>query len=393
MAKRIWNSPHILTHPFYINKLIKNSLVLFKQTMFPTIIFSLYVILTGILQPRAPTCSDLNTIHDNLILTHDLSTLLSKCLEHNSIILHSGKDIIINDNISWTNSTHNLSLIAQRNIIFGANSSLVCAGCLTIKSGMGDVDRTCIMQWPSNVQGINMINNSPIIVYYNPELGTEKCKYYNWNLYWKYIKSDGIMRFYMLINDADDLANMVCTLSASYALSRDIDIAATSSLKTFSPIYVTEPVRKAFSGNFDGNGFTISNVIINSTERDVGLFGLIVGHGPDRLIEIKNLILKNITVQGGTRVGILAGTVIYTQIFNVSLENVTVIGDSIVGGICGTAEYSHITYHTNKNVVLNNKGEYTGQIYGAGRNSYFISHDASPKYGLVGYHVHDGESL
>ena len=92
-----------------------------------------------------------------------------------------------------------------------------------------------------------------------------------------------------------------------YALSRDIEING-----FLEPIFIRGPIQKAFCGNFDGNGFTISNTIISQeNETDVGLFDFIGDHSWSDLTRIENLRLHNISVIGKMRVGVLAGTVIY----------------------------------------------------------------------------------
>jgi len=77
--------------------------------------------------------------------------------------------------------------------------------------------------------------------------------------------------------------------------------------------------------SFDGNGHTISNVVLNKGQD--GLFN-------NGAKEIKNLNVKNITVNApeASTVGAVAGNGAMTK---VHVENATVIGGKYVGGICG----------------------------------------------------------
>lgn len=92
-----------------------------------------------------------------------------------------------------------------------------------------------------------------------------------------------------------------------------------------------------FSGEFDGNGKTISGLWINRPQTDnVGLFGYVAGS----TTSIKNLTLKDANIKGRSSVG---GVVGYGSGF--SMDSVTFSGNVIgnygnVGGIIGNANYS-----------------------------------------------------
>ncbi|MCR8912870.1 T9SS C-terminal target domain-containing protein [Barnesiella sp. ET7] len=91
-----------------------------------------------------------------------------------------------------------------------------------------------------------------------------------------------------------------------------------------------------FSGTFDGNGFTISNLLAKHGDdigaHDMSVFGVVDGG------TIKNVIFDNITVIGGGRLGIVSG-----QTRNASYEQIGVINStcsniqtgSNAGGITG----------------------------------------------------------
>jgi hypothetical protein len=122
-------------------------------------------------------------------------------------------------------------------------------------------------------------------------------------------------------------------LSGHYILANDIDL---STIPNFVPIGTFQPasddpedaenpdITKVFSGTFDGNGHTISNVTINQPEIyvGVGLFGLNFG-------SIRNLTVKDVDVTGyyltGGVVGMQGGT----------LDNITLIGTNTIRGTQG----------------------------------------------------------
>lgn len=93
-----------------------------------------------------------------------------------------------------------------------------------------------------------------------------------------------------------------------------------------------------FTGQYDGNGFSISNLtIVQPGNRNVGLFGHIgvKGNGATTL---KNIVLENVTVIGGNATGALVGRVTgnqNTRIENCSVQLGYVRGDASTGGLVG----------------------------------------------------------
>ncbi len=117
-------------------------------------------------------------------------------------------------------------------------------------------------------------------------------------------------------------------LDADYSLSRDIDASESQDSHTFKPIgpLYTTP----FTGSFDGNGYTIFNLSIRTySVHPTGLFGYIAYNAT-----VTNLNLMNVSIEGTTAVGGLAGESqgIIQQV-TVS-GSVTGTGNS-VGGIVG----------------------------------------------------------
>lgn len=94
-----------------------------------------------------------------------------------------------------------------------------------------------------------------------------------------------------------------------------------------------------FSGVFDGNGFTISNLSVNK-ENDsyVGLFGYTVKG------EVKNLNINNATVKGYLGVAVVSGSPFTAKFTNIKVTgDVKVEGMAYVGGVVGRNSYADLT--------------------------------------------------
>ena len=180
--------------------------------------------------------------------------------------------------------------------------------------------------------------------------------------------NNGLVDIYTL-EDLDAIRN---NLNASYELRANLDFndrlsyADTRNMSEWAadearsnPGWVPIPASGnfSFSGVFDGNGHTISNLYINTEgQDDKGLFSMLGDGG-----EIKNVRLLNIYVQGNRRVGGLvgvnSGTIISSHVTGTvrgshnivgglvglnnenkvisSFANVAVLGNSLVGGLAG----------------------------------------------------------
>ena len=135
------------------------------------------------------------------------------------------------------------------------------------------------------------------------------------------------------IGSRDDFAKIYDDLSASYILTADIDFGG----ETVNPVGIFEPksdaeedaetpnTALAFTGTFDGNGHTLSNIKIDAADKDgVGLFGCMTGDGS----WVKNLKVENISVKGGNYTG---GVVGFAD-FGSYVEGITLSGKNTVEG-------------------------------------------------------------
>lgn len=124
---------------------------------------------------------------------------------------------------------------------------------------------------------------------------------------------------YTPITTPEELANIANDLSGNYILMNSIDMSGVE----FSILGQTG--QDTFTGVFDGNAYTIENLIVESDNQYVGLFGVINGG------TVKNLTLQNINVKGTSsgsiiNIGCLAGYVSNST----TIQNVNVVGNSIV---------------------------------------------------------------
>jgi len=191
-----------------------------------------------------------------------------------------------------------------------------------------------------------------------------------------------------LITDCIELQNMSLDLTGNYALGNDINCSDTvnwNSGSGFDPIGQASPY---FTGSFDGQNNTITDLYINRTgESYVGLFGQTSNSN------ISNVGLIDVNISGNFYVGGLAGSTSNTNIDgvyttgNVSANNGQVGG--LVGLIAGSGYYVNNSYSTaNVYDSVQAAGGLIGEIQsGSIYNSYATGNvtGADSVGGLVGY--------
>jgi hypothetical protein len=193
------------------------------------------------------------------------------------------------------------------------------------------------------------------------------------------------------ISTVGDLQALVApsALSGNYCLANDIDASGTA----FVPIGT---LANPFYGTFDGNGFIIRGLTINSAGlggvfAGVGLFGAI---GPGG--EVKNVVLTSVTVtdSGGDTVGGLAGAN-YGKISNSSgTGTISSSGfGSEVGGLVGfNFDSGSITHsYFNGSVSLTGSGgnAAVGALIGINAGNVAQSYSSGSVVGTVGSTIPD----
>ncbi len=110
-------------------------------------------------------------------------------------------------------------------------------------------------------------------------------------------------RYATTIEDAYQLQLMFLDLGATYTVANNIDATQTLSWNLGAGFIPIGNSSSPFTGTFNGNNYTISNLFINlPSMNDVGLFGQTSG------ATIENVGLVNATITGQNNVGGLAGS-------------------------------------------------------------------------------------
>ncbi|MBR4837925.1 MAG: T9SS type A sorting domain-containing protein [Bacteroidales bacterium] len=153
--------------------------------------------------------------------------------------------------------------------------------------------------------------------------------------------------------------------NACYILTEDICLNDMDDNINWIPIgyYNLSSDYKVFSGIFDGNGHTISNLYNDNSNnwKSIGLFGLASN------AVIKNVIISNATIisQSSIKAGMIAAFANNTDVLNSTADGM-IIANGTLGGIIGNCSgISDTTFIANcvNNVVLENTS-ITGGIVG-----------------------------
>ena len=201
---------------------------------------------------------------------------------------------------------------------------------------------------------------------------------------------------YDAVTNPSPIESIKCYLANDISLKavcHPADAANNVAEANWNPIGGENP----FKGIFDGNGHTVSDLYINSSSSNLGLFGYVDG------AEIKNVTVQgNVTgfyEEGNEQSGQYVGLVLGVGTTKSKLENCesrgSVTGCSYVGGIAGLiANNCFIASCTNRATVKNypgTSGAYFGGIVGYGTGLSFcanyadITAEGSSVGGLVGY--------
>ncbi len=132
-------------------------------------------------------------------------------------------------------------------------------------------------------------------------------------------------------------------------------------------------VAGAFKGTYDGKGKEITNLNITSTANDIGLFAQNAG-------TIKNILLKNATVTGGSNVGGIvgrngmSGSVSACVISDSSVTATASNAGSVVGWNSDVAaDVSSVGVVQSKVQAQSNAGGLIGSNAGSAANGYFVN--------------------
>ena len=127
---------------------------------------------------------------------------------------------------------------------------------------------------------------------------------------------------YQAIHNEAELRAVANDLTKNYFLANDITITS-----AWTPLGWTDGDDVAYTGNFDGNGYTITGLTSSDSGSNWGLFAINSGVIENLSVEMKD------TIQGSQFVGVIAGQ------NNGTIRNVSVTQDSVLNsgeGIQGT---------------------------------------------------------
>lgn len=236
-------------------------------------------------------------------------------------------------------------------------------------------DGSIIEQFQGNEQIGDLFNVTPInINTVNAELAiyylNNANKLYDLNYYKlpfkKFQGGTGTAEDPYLIATAGDLMQISKNPSAHYKLVADISMAHMPS--AWTPI-------DNFSGKLEGNGHSISGLVINSNNVNVGLFGNVENGS------ISNIVFVNPTIKindNNSYAGILSGIAMADTLQNIHIYGANIIdaagkANVTIGGLVGQAtNYSQI-YSCSFNGTINTPGSKNiGGIAGDTRTSAYV---------------------
>ena len=188
-------------------------------------------------------------------------------------------------------------------------------------------------------------------------------------------EDEAIAQGYTIITTADELQAMQDNLSGKYILMNNIDLEGYD----WTPVGTTA---NPFLGEFNGNGYVISNLkIIKPDENDLGVFGY------TGTSSISNLGLENIEINGKDHCGSLVGQGGGT-VKNCYSTNAVISGRHIIGGLIGWDFTNSISFcYSNSDVSGNGYvGALLGESYNSVDNCFAVGSVTSPWLagGLIG---------
>jgi len=177
-----------------------------------------------------------------------------------------------------------------------------------------------------------------------------------------------------LIEDAADLAELATEVNggnayanAYFQLTCDIDLSAAPYDAGWVPIGNSSNI---FSGNFDGNGYTVTGMYINTTASYIGLFGYIGSGG-----EVKNIGISDANIRGSYYTGGLAGYNL-GKISN-SFTAGMVSGGNYAGGLVGYNDRNGMVANCYSNCTVSSSSINAGGLAGYNDGIVTNCHSAS----------------
>ena len=231
-------------------------------------------------------------------------------------------DITLDANaiISWT-APSQLTLSAYRNIQFNGIIS-TSAGSLVLGADNTGTGTGAVAFGSSGYAS----SNNAISILYDPSSYATPTTYTTGAGH--QIRGTGIFTAFMLVNGLGQFLNIPQNLSGNYALGADIDA---NGFAGYAPIGDTTT---PYSGIFDGEGHTISNLSIAAAQNGTGLFG-----ATSATSIVRNITLTNVSVSAGdsaSYVGAIIGENAGGLVNAAASGSITTLTNSVdIGGLVG----------------------------------------------------------
>jgi len=177
---------------------------------------------------------------------------------------------------------------------------------------------------------------------------------YPW-LQWRNEPSNDQVSYVYFIRTPEDLKAIENDLSGNYIILNDIDLSGYGVLNQSF-------INGTFTGNLSGQGFTISNLIINAYTNYIGLFSQISG------ASITELTLENFNISGRDYVGTLVGSAVHSTFTSIQLISTQVAGFKILGGMVGQGLTLTMSNSAVLNMTLSGIRNTLGGLIGQGEN-------------------------
>ncbi len=292
-------------------------------------------------------------------------------------------DITVASGISWL-SNATLTLSAYRNIAVNSSITSTGGGGVVLRADNAGTGTGSVTFGGGQVSTAGTVS-----IFYNPTgtnstINATKYTAPTQTNFSGNVTGGATPNAYMLVNTVYDLQNMKNYLSGAYALGRDIDASGTAAWNGgagFAPVGIPG---SEFYGSFDGQGHTISSLVINRPAVDyAALFGMLGSGGT----------VSNVGLLGGSFTGRVAAAALvggnYGTIANAYATGTVASTDTGTGGLVGF-NYGLITRsHATGAVTATNSiaGGLVGFNDGAITQSYATGAVTATALvgGLVGY--------
>ena len=175
----------------------------------------------------------------------------------------------------------------------------------------------------------------------------------------KMTEDEAIAQGFTVVKNAKELysafhnADGTQKLDAKVALFADIDLNELGNLDgNGSNWEAIGTPGNSYKGTFNGNGYAISNLKINTKNGDYqGLFGHING------ATIENINIKNGSIRGKADIGLLAGNAYYSNISNCHIYDSKIVAFSVTGGLFGCLVNSNLVNSSTNNTTIQDNNQ------------------------------------